>query len=104
MQHPSKWLVMAALAASTLFGIAACSADVPERPFDCGGKVCDANTEYCLVVQENGSEEEANDWNCRPYPAACAQTPTCKCIQDPTNDCFCDDDKGEVTLCFYSPG
>lgn len=103
MQHPSKWLVMAALVASTLLGIAACSADVPERPFDCAGEVCDANTEYCLQVSENGSEE-GDRWYCRRYPAECALTPTCECIQDPFSDCDCYDDKGEVRACFYSPG
>lgn len=122
MQHPSKWLVMAALVASTLLGMAACSGDavvperpfdcagevcnavVPERPFDCGEEVCDANTEYCLHVQVNGPEEDEDYSYCRPYPAWCVQTPTCECIQDPYSDCLCSDDKGEVEACFYSPG
>lgn len=56
MQHPSKWLVMAALWASTLLGIAACRPMSP-APFRLRRKVCDANTEYCLQVSENGSEE-----------------------------------------------
>lgn len=52
------------------------SGDAPADAGACGGQECDGAAEYCHESQYDGDSE----YECRPIPPSCAETPTCECI------------------------
>jgi hypothetical protein len=71
--------------------------------FACGDSLsCNAATEYCSVAYA-GVCCPPPTYACEPLPGACAQDPSCACIQSAAGAQACSESGGGVTVSFYYP-
>jgi len=65
-------------------GVDTTSVDVctPEGTVWCGGNFCRQGAEYCIASEYHDEQlgECVADYYCHPFPAECAEAPTCECI------------------------
>lgn len=78
--------------------------------FLCDGCLCDADTTYCRKVLAGLTDFQGDPpmcpvvpddplvSGCVAYPAACGDAPTCDCIPNLNNNCFCEESMGTFTL------
>ena len=78
--------------------------------FLCDGCLCDAGATYCRKVLAGLIEPQGDPplcpvvpedpllSGCVAYPDACGDTPTCDCIPNLNNNCFCQEQMGTFTL------
>lgn len=78
--------------------------------FLCDGCLCDAGTTYCRKVLAGLIEPQGDPplcpvvpedpliSGCVAYPDACGDTPTCDCIPNLNNNCFCQEQMGTFIL------
>lgn len=78
--------------------------------FLCDGCLCDAATTYCRKVLAGLTRPQGDPplcpvvpedpllSGCVAYPDACGDTPTCDCIPNLNNNCFCEEQMGTFTL------
>lgn len=85
------------------------TADTAPVPFACGEETCDARTQYCdsaVGGQPDTSGEAVVNYSCVSLPAACADTPTCACLEgteDWSSGSECREEGGALFVTTYLP-
>jgi hypothetical protein len=91
-------------AAEPILHTGACEGiDAGGRTFGCGPYQCQVGSEVCKVGV-GGPAGAPPSYQCIPFPASCAATPTCTCVQQSEGAQLCSGDAGNgITITFEYP-